>query len=248
MNRDTHCRLALLQRQALDASDDTDATYHFATMSVFVTGGTGYIGRRLLLALVTRGHAVRALVRPGSSGGLPDEVEAVVGDALDAASFATSLRSDETLVHLVGTPHPNPSKALEFERVDLASIRASVTAAKRAGTAHLVYVSVAHPAPAMHAYVAARAAGEAAVGDANLTATILRPWYVLGPGHWWPVALLPLYALAELLPPSRETARRLGLVSAAQMVRALVEAVESPPPAGTRRIVEVPDIRRAQPD
>jgi len=32
------------------------------------------------------------------------------------------------------------------------------------------------------------------------------------------------------------------------MVRALVVAVESPPPPGTRRIVEVPEIRRAQPD
>jgi uncharacterized protein YbjT (DUF2867 family) len=231
-----------------DASGGTDATYYFAIMNVFVTGGTGYIGTRLLSALATRGHSARALVRPGSAGGLPDRVEAVVGDALDAASFATSLHPDETLVHLVGTPHPNPSKALEFERVDLASIRASVAAAKVAGTAHLVYVSVAHPAPAMHAYVAARVAGEAAVGEANLTATILRPWYVLGPGHRWPLALLPFYALAELLPPTRETARRLGLVSVAQMVSALVAAVESPPPAGTRRIVEVPEIRRAQPD
>ena len=217
-------------------------------MEVFVTGGTGYIGKRLLSALVSRGHSVRALVRPAASGGLPDKVEAVVGNALDQASFADSLRPGETLVHLVGTPHPNPSKAQEFERVDLASIRASVVAAKRSRLAHLVYVSVAHPAPAMHAYVAARIAGEAAIAEANLTATILRPWYVLGPGHWWPLALLPFYAIAEVLLPTRETALRLGLVSVAQMVRALVHAVESPPLRGTRRIVEVPEIRRAQPD
>jgi hypothetical protein len=70
---------------------------------------------------------------------------------------------------------------------------------------------------------------------------------VLGPGHWWPVALLPFYAIGEILPPTRESARRLGLVSVAQMVRALVQAVESPPPRGTQRVVEVPDIRRASP-
>ena len=69
--------------------------------------------------------------------------------------------------------------------------------------------------------------------NAGLTATILRPWYVLGPGHRWPIALLPFYALAELLPSTRDTARRLGLVSVAQMVAALVQAVESPPRAGT---------------
>jgi len=109
-------------------------------------------------------------------------------------------------------------------------------------------VSVAHPAPAMHAYIAARVAGEAAIADAGITATILRPWYVLGPGHWWPIVLTPCYAIGELLPSTRESARRLGLVSIAQMVRALVQAVESPPPARTQRIVEVPYIRRAQPE
>ena len=217
-------------------------------MKIFVTGGTGYVGQRLLPALLARRHAVRALVRPASAGRLPAGVEAVVGDALDAASFAGAVEAGATLVHLVGTPHPNPSKALEFQRVDLASIRASLDAAKRAPAAHLVYVSVAHPAPAMHAYVEARMAGEAAIEEAGETASLLRPWYVLGPGHWWPVALIPLYALGEVVPSTRESAKRLGLVSIAQMVRALVCAVEAPPPPGTRRIVEVPEIRRAQPE
>jgi uncharacterized protein YbjT (DUF2867 family) len=217
-------------------------------MKIFVTGGTGYMGKRLLPALVLRRHAVRALVRPASAKRLPSGVEPVVGDALDAASFADAVEAGATLVHLVGTPHPNPAKALEFERVDLASIRASLDAAKRAQVAHLVYVSVAHPAPAMHAYVEARVAGEAAIEAAGATATVLRPWYVLGPGHGWPVALIPLYALGEVVPSTRESAQRLGLVSIAQMVRALVCAVEAPPPKGTRRIVEVPEIRRAQPE
>jgi len=215
-----------------------------ASMNVLVTGGTGYIGTRLVAALAARGHSVRALVRPGSAHRLPEHVVTVAGNALDAASVTGVAQPGGTLVHLVGTPHPSPSKAAEFERVDLESIRASVAAAKDRHM-HLVYVSVAHPAPAMHAYVRARVAGEAAIADAGLTATIVRPWYVLGPGHWWPVVLIPFYAIGEMLPPTRESARRLGLVSVAQMVRALVHAVESPPPPGTQRIVEVPDIRRA---
>ncbi len=203
---------------------------------------------RLHRRLVRRRRARAARARRHSAGPLPAGVAAVTGNALDDRSFADSLKAGETLVHLVGTPHPNPSKAREFERVDLASIRASVAAAKHAAVAHVVYVSVAHPAPAMHAYVAARVAGEAAIAEAGFTATILRPWYVLGPGHWWPVALLPFYVIGELLPPTRDAARRLGLVSIAQIVRALMQAVESPPPAGTRRVVEVPEIRRAQPN
>lgn len=217
-------------------------------MNVLITGGTGFIGTRLIPALIGREHSVRALVRPQSAARLPARAIAVRGNALDAASVAAALNPDDTLVHLVGTPHPNPSKADEFERVDLASIRASVAAAADRRIPHLVYVSVAHPAPAMHAYIAARVAGEAAIADAGITATILRPWYVLGPGHWWPIVLTPCYAIGELLPATRESARRLGLVSIAQMVRALVQAVESPPPAYTQRIVEVPNIRRAQPE
>jgi uncharacterized protein YbjT (DUF2867 family) len=217
-------------------------------MRTLVTGGTGYIGRRLVSALVARGHSVRALVRSESAGRLPAGATSVFGNALDAKSIAGAMGGANTLVHLVGTPHPNPSKAEELRRVDLASIRASVAAAKDCGIGHLVYVGVAHPAPAMEAYVAARVAGEAAITEAGLTATILRPWYVLGPGHWWPVALLPLYSIGELVPWTRATSRRLGLVSLAQMVAGLVRAVESPPPPGTRRIVEVPEIRRARLD
>ena len=127
-------------------------------------------------------------------------------------------------------------------------ITTSVAASERARIAHLVYVSVAQPAPVMKDYVAARAAGEAAIARAGLTATILRPWYVLGPGHWWPLALAPLYAIASVVPGARDTARRLGLVTIQQMVIALVQAVEQPPLANSRRIVDVPAIRASRLD
>jgi len=210
---------------------------------VFVTGGTGYIGRRLIEALLARGHRVRALVRPESAGRVPAGAITVVGNALEASSFAAAVTPADTIVHLVGTPHPSPSKAAEFQRVDRPSILATVEAARRAGAAHLVYVSVAHPAPVMHAYIEARSAGERAIADAGLTATILRPWYVLGPGHRWPYLLIPFYAVSRLIPSKRESARRLGLVTLPQMVNALVRAVENPPRPGQIRILEVPDIQ-----
>jgi uncharacterized protein YbjT (DUF2867 family) len=215
---------------------------------VFITGGTGYVGQRLAAELVARAHKVRVLARPQSLTRVPTGAEPVIGDALDAASYASVLTQDDALVHLVGTPHPSPAKAAEFRRVDLPSIHAAVAAATSAGLAHIVYVSVAHPAPIMQAYIDVRSEGESAIARAGLTATILRPWYVLGPGHWWPVVLIPLYALCEVAPPTRSTARRLGLVTIRQMVRTLVHAVEHPPARGAIRVVEVPDIRRGSVD
>lgn len=211
---------------------------------VFVTGGTGYIGQQLVRALLARGHRVRVLTRQSSATRVPIGASAVIGDALDANTFRGALGSNDTLVHLVGTPHPSPAKAAEFRRVDLPSIQAAVAAASTARVAHLVYVSVAHPAPVMKVYIEVRSAGEAAIARAGLTATVLRPWYVLGPGHRWPMALLPMYVMAEFFPATRTGARRLGLVTIGQMIAALVHAVEHPPASGTRRIVEVPEIRR----
>jgi uncharacterized protein YbjT (DUF2867 family) len=211
---------------------------------VFVTGGTGYIGRPLLDALLARGYEVHALVRRGSETRLPQGSLPVIGDALDPSSFSFAIPPGATAVHLVGTPHPNPAKAAEFRRVDLASIRATTEAAGSAGVRHLVYVSVAHPAPVMRAYIEARQEGEALVEASGIPATILRPWYVLGPGHRWPYLLVPVYAVLRKLPATREGAERLGLVTRRSMLEVLVRAVEDPPPAGAR-IVEVPEIRRA---
>lgn len=209
--------------------------------NVLVTGGTGYLGRTLLLALQARGHRVRALVRPGSERKLPAGIEAVTGDALAADDVARALAGADTLVHLVGVPHPGPAKARQFREIDLVSIQASVAAACRtAPPPHVVYLSVAHPAPVMKAYVRVRQAGEALLRASGLRATLLRPWYVLGPGHRWPILFLPVYAACLLIPATRAGALRLGLVTRPQMIAALVRAVENPP-AGVRA-VEVPEI------
>lgn len=212
---------------------------------VFVTGGTGYIGRALIETLLARGHGVRALTRPASAGRLPRGCEVVPGDALDGATFADRVRPGDVFVQLVGIPHPSPAKAHQFRDVDLVSARESVKAATAAPAARFVYVSVASPAPVMRAYQAVRAEGEALVRASGLPATILRPWYVLGPGHRWPYLLAPAYALLERLGPTREAARRLGLVSRAQMVAALAAAVESD--ARGVEVVGVAEIRSARP-
>ncbi len=209
---------------------------------IFLTGGTGYLGSRLASLLQSRGHTVRALVRPGSERRLPPGCEPVSGDALHGLSYAGRVAPADTFVHLVGVSHPRPSKAQEFLRVDLASVAAAVPAALTAGVAHFIYVSVAHPAPTMRAYVAARTRAEEIIKESGMAATLLRPWYVLGPGHWWPVVLLPMYWLGELLPATREGARRLGLVTLKQMLAALVHAVEEP--VSGIRVIDVPHIKQ----
>ncbi|MGC2196798.1 MAG: NAD(P)H-binding protein [Terriglobales bacterium] len=199
-----------------------------SSQHVFITGGTGYMGSRLIPRLLARGCKVTALVRPQSQGRLPSGCFAVTGDALDATTYQDRVSPATTFVQLVGVSHPSPAKAAEFRSIDLVAGREAVAAAVSAGIRHFIYVSVARPAPMMKAYLAVRAECEVSIRESGLHATILRPWYVLDPGHRWPYALVPAYWVLERLPSTREGARRLGLVTLEQMLQALTGAVEDP--------------------
>lgn len=202
------------------------------------------MGRTLIPELLKRGHHIRALARRGSESKLPAGCTLIIGDPLDRATFLEQIRPADTFVQLVGVSHPTPAKAREFRTIDLSSARESIAAAVETGVEHFVYVSVAHPAPIMKAYVEARVEGEALISSSGLKrATILRPWYVLGPGRQWPRLLLPLYWILERLPSKRETARRLGLVTDKEMRGALLSAIENPPEG--IKILSVPEIKAA---
>ena len=94
----------------------------------------------------------------------------------------------------------------------------------------------------MQEYQAVRAQGEQLIVHSGLSATFVRPWYVLGQGHRWPTVLIPFYALARLIPATRAGAERLALVTLDQMVRTLTWAVENP--AHGIRVLEPKDIQR----
>ena len=184
-------------------------------------------------------------IRPGSKAKLPAECEVVSGNALDANTYHQLIRPAEAFIHLVGVPHPSPAKAAEFRAIDLVSAHEAVNACAELSMQHFIYLSVAHPAPfsMMKDYIAARAECEQMIQERHLNSTILRPWYVLGPGHRWPYVLLPFYKVCEGLPFTRAGALRLGLVTLDQLILTLVEAVETPV-QGTR-IIGVPEIRAA---
>ncbi len=225
----------LLKIKSLPKSPDT--------RRVFMTGGTGYIGSALIPIVLERGHRVRVLVRPGSKAQLPAECEVVSGNALDANSYRQLIRPADTFIHLVGAARS--SKLAAYRASDLVSTREATNVCAELGVHHFIYLSVAQPAPLRMRkdYIAVRAECEQMIVDRHLNSTILRPWYVVGPGNRWLYALLPFYKVCEGLPFTRNAALRLGLVTLDQVILALVEAVESPV-QGTR-IVGVPEIRSA---
>ena len=124
---------------------------------------------------MARGHSVRGLVRRGSEKHLAPGCEGVTGDPLDAPTYQKFVAGNDTLVHLVGVAHPSPAKKQPFRTIDLPSATQAIAAAASGGVRHMVYVSVAQPAPVMRDYIAARAEAEEAIRQARVNATILRP-------------------------------------------------------------------------
>jgi uncharacterized protein YbjT (DUF2867 family) len=211
-------------------------------MKVFISGATGFLGRPFAQRLIARGIHVKVLVRPGSEHRVARGAQVFVGSVFDADVMRAAVAEGDTFAHLVGTSHPAPWKAKAFHDVDLASLVASLRAVEHVRLRQFLYLSVAHPAPVMRAYTAVRAQCEALIRASGHPATLLRPWYVLGPGRRWPVVLRPLYAVLARIPSTRDTAERLGLVTLDEMVNAMTAAV-SEPPAGVR-VIEVGEIRR----
>ena len=211
---------------------------------VFITGGSGYIGSRLIKKLLRRNYHVIALVRKGSEHKIPPGAQIVIGNPFDLRTFAENIPTGSIFIQLLGVSHPSLKKARLFEEIDLKSVKASADAAARVGVSHFIYVSVVmSETRIMKAYQEVRKKGEQYCLSKNLNCTFIRPWYVLGPGHWWPVLLLPFYGVAELFPSLRQKVRAKALVTIDQMLNVLISAVEQFP--ASKSVFEIRDIRHA---
>jgi uncharacterized protein YbjT (DUF2867 family) len=97
------------------------------------------------------------------------------------------------------------------------------------------------PTKVMKDYQRCRAEGEASVRAIQVPTTFLRPWYVVGPGHYWPLLLKPVFTLLEWIPATAQKAKALRLVTLKQMLQALCIAIDKQPKEV--RVVEIEGIR-----
>jgi uncharacterized protein YbjT (DUF2867 family) len=113
---------------------------------VFVTGGTGYLGRRVVRALLEMGARVTVLVRPESPlhtklGHLIQDVGFVTGDAWKLGSLAGHARGHFCVVHLVGGRSTDPARGLTNRRLNYTSTRTVASMAMADGVQRFVYIS-----------------------------------------------------------------------------------------------------------
>ena len=155
-------------------------------MLIAVTGATGFVGRHVARLLVSRGHRVRALVRPSARRARPGALagialETVSGDLADATALAALARDADALVHLVGII--TESGAATFEAVHVAGTRRLLAAAAAARVRRFVHMSAvgARDQPGATPYHRSKWRGEALVRGAGVAYAIFRPSIISGP-------------------------------------------------------------------
>jgi len=151
-------------------------------VKVLVTGGTGFVGPKVVHALRARGHDVRALVRK------PDRAktleawgcELVEGDMTDPGSLDSAVQGCDAVVHLVAIIQGPP---VAFRQIMEQGTRDLVAAAGRAGVGRFVLMSALGTNERnrdLTPYFHAKWEMEQAVASAGIDHVVFRPSFVFG--------------------------------------------------------------------
>ncbi|RYC11485.1 NAD(P)H-binding protein [Nocardioides zhouii] len=144
--------------------------------TVLVTGATGFIGRRLVPALIDAGHDVRAMTRHPETYDGPGEP--VGADVMDADSLRPALDGVDVAIYLVHSLD-DP----DFERKDAQAARNFSAAAKAAGLSQIVYMGgLGDEGQELSAHLRSRREVEGLLGTDGVPVTVLRAAIVVGHG------------------------------------------------------------------
>ena len=146
------------------------------SLTVLVTGATGFIGKRLVPALQEAGHTVRAMTRHPETYDGPGE--AVFGDVSDAGTLAAPLDGVDVAIYLV-----HALDDADFERKDAAAARAFGLAVAASGARQIVYLGgLGKDGDQLSAHLRSRRDVEGYLGEAGVPVTVLRAAIVVGAG------------------------------------------------------------------
>jgi nucleoside-diphosphate-sugar epimerase len=194
---------------------------------IAITGATGFAGRHVVAELLRRGHAVKALVRNLEKANLPPDVTLIEGDLSHHSALAELSEGAAAVVHVAGAIAASSADA--FNAANVKGTAAVADAAIAAGVPRLVHVSsLSAREPHLSAYGASKLGGEKEIlaRQAEISAAIIRPPAVYGPGD---KATLPLFkALTQsvaLIPGS--PAARFSLVYVEDLARTVADTAES---------------------
>ena len=204
-------------------------------MIIAVTGGTGFVGQRLIDLAVERGHQVHALARRPQEP--RDGVTWIAGDLGSREALEQLVTGTDAVIHVAGVI--NSPDAAGFEAGNVNGTLTMLAAATAAGTRRFVHVSsLAAREPGLSQYGASKSRSEELVEGSGLDWVIVRPPAVYGPGD---KETLELFKMAKagviLLPPKG----RISVIHVDDLARLLLVLAEGRSPK--KEILEPDDGR-----
>lgn len=186
-----------------------------------VTGGTGFLGRAVVAALLAEGWRVRQLVRtPREAPG-----ETVEGSLSDEGALRTLVAGADAVVHVAGLTHCRDARGFRLVNVGGARNLGDAIRSQAPGARVVAVSSLAAREPTLSPYAATKAAGEVALLHASRARSfaVLRPCALYGPGD---SATLPVFRAARLpvVPIPRRPLARLALLHVDDAAAAIVAA------------------------
>ena len=210
-------------------------------MKALVTGGTGFIGPKVVRALRDAGHDVRALVRNPAHGAALG-CELAEGDMTDPASLRRAVDGCDAVVHLVAIITGRPG---DFERVMTEGTAELAGAAAAAGVRRFVLMSAlgtSEQTKGLVPYYRAKWAMERTVESSGIPYTIFRPSFVFGADGGALQQFLRIARLAPVTPIVGPGTQRLQPIWVDDVAAHFTAAVDLDAAAGRTFELGGPDI------
>src|SRR6202000_1531354 len=208
-------------------------------MKVFLTGGTGFVGKNALRQLLLEGHSIRALVRqPRKATALVHErVELVAGDVVAGTKLELGMQDCDAVIHLIGIIVEKEKNT--FERMHHIGTRTVVEAARRIGIKRFVHMSaLGARADGAAQYQVTKWRGEEEVRQSGISYCILRPSLIFGPGDGFVTQMMQTMRMAPIFRPVPGDGKpKFRPVFIGDVAKCCVKAL--PADAATNQIVEL---------
>lgn len=210
---------------------------------IVVTGGAGFLGRRIVALLRAQNESVRVLLRRRAQAAVlkPYGVDIAYGDTRDADSLNRAFDGATGLIHLVAIIRPR--RGATFRSVNVEGTRNVYSAASIAGVRRSVFVSAIGAAPmSPEPYFASRWAGEEEARGSGIPTTVVRFSSLFGEGDEFFNVLAALVRVASIVPIPGRGRTRFQPIHVEDAARVCVAALKDSSKIGRTFEVGGPDI------